>query len=273
MADTTDSKQSAVIQDLQLFDVPEVAARIYLHISTNPPLSIIEISKQLGIPRTTTYDNVDILIRMKLAERIETYKSHKIKAYPIDALASLVEKQQTTTQLLEKTYEKLKQSLTVIPSVTALTEVRYYQATQGLEQMVWNSLKSKGDLIGFTTYGRRNIVGSNFYKRYIEEFMKKGISDQVITNPTPETMKYIKKYVLPKGIHQQSHTPHLIRYLPKSAIDISGDTMIYNDTFSVAYWESGEVVGVEIENHEFVKTQRSIFLTLWKQAKPIKELL
>jgi hypothetical protein len=54
---------------------------------------------------------------------------------------------------------------------------------------------------------------------------------------------------------------------------VSGDTTIYNNTFAVAYWKQGEVVGVEIKNAELVKTQKSIFEQLWSLAEPLERYM
>ncbi len=268
-----DQLQLSTIEKLQQFGIPKIAAQIYLHLVSNPPLTIVEISKQLGLARTTVYDNVQHLVEVKLVERVEAYKSHKVKAYPIDTLYAQIEKQQTKVEQLEQAFQALKTSLNTVPNPSNLTEVRYYQGASGLEQMIWNTLKAKRDIVGYSTYGRREIVGAKFYKRFVEAFAKKKIQDKVIINPSKHTLEYIKQFVLPGSNHQQSHTPDVIRVLPKSNIHISGDTMIYNNTFAVAYWQSGEIVGFEIDNRAFVKTQRSIFSTLWKTAKPIIDLL
>lgn len=273
MADTYDTSINNVLRLLGVFGVPKVAAKIYVHLTKNPPLTINELSKQLDIPRTTIYDNVETLIGMKLAERLLQHKSQKIKASSVDALSRMVEEEQLKTDKLSSSLETLKQSLILSPNINSLTEVRYYQGPKGLEQLMWNTLKAKKEMVGYSTYGRREFVGAAFVKRYVEEFRRKHLKDRVIINPLPETIEYIKKYVLSGDAHQQSDTPDLIRYLNAEQIYISGDTTMYNDTFSVAYWLNGEIVGVEIDNKEFVKTQRSIFETLWLQAGKLKDLI
>ncbi|MCA9391777.1 hypothetical protein KC614_01045 [candidate division WWE3 bacterium] len=273
MADSSDNTPTNPLTLLKTFGVPEVAAKIYLQLASNPPLSINELSSQLTIPRTTIYDNVEKLIEFKLVERVFKHKSQKIKAYPIDTLQTMVDEQQSKADQLATSLDALKHNLVISPNFNTLTEVRYYQGVKGLEQLMWNTLKAKNDMVGYSTYGRREFVGKAFVKRYVEEFRRKRLKDRVIINPLPDTLDYLKKYVLTGDVHQQSRSPELIRYLGENEIYISGDTTIYNDTFSVAYWLSGEVVGIEIDNKEFVKTQRSIFESLWKTAKPISEVI
>lgn len=99
----------------------------------------------------------------------------------------------------------------------------------------------------------------------MQEMMQRKIQDHVIINPTKETLTYLRSRESNKYREQYQHT----KVLPEQVLHISGDTTIYNNTFAVAYWKQGEVVGVEIENPELVKTQKSIFHILWKQAKSI----
>jgi len=125
-------------------------------------------------------------------------------------------------------------------------------------------------MIGYSTYGMVDIVGVAFMKRFVEEFNLRKLRDRVIINPTKATLATIKKDVRP-GVHQNKISD--IRYLDKSEVHISGNTAVFNNIFSVAYWQEGEVVGIEIENPELVKMQRSIFEMLYEQAKPIGGLL
>jgi len=67
-------------------------------------------------------------------------------------------------------------------------------------------------------------------------------------------------------IHELRKKYQHTRVISKDKLYISGDITIYNNVFAVAYWKHGEVVGVEIENAELVKTQRSIFELLWEIA-------
>lgn len=254
-------------KELTAFGLNEVETKIYLHLLNNPPQTMLDLSRQLAIPRTSIYDNAQRLIEKGLLEKVVTFKSQKIKAYPIEMLKLILDRKKSELELLESSFKTIEKNITQFAGVVGATEVRYYRGKEGMQQMMWNSLKAEKDVVGYSVFGRVEIVGMQFEKRYAEEFRNLGLVDRVITNPTKDILATIERYIMPKWHHI---TDVNIRTLPMSKLYVSGDTAIYNDTFAVLYWKKGEIVGVEIDNAEFVKTQKSIFELLWNIAEPIK---
>mgnify|MGYP001612619907 FL=1 len=146
------------------------------------------------------------------------------------------------------------------------TQVRYYHGASGFRQMMWNALAARDEHIGYSTFGRSAIVGEKTMERWMGEMIKRKIKDRVIINPKKESLDYLTNPGQGAARSKYQNT----RAIDEKILSISGDTTIYNHVFAVAWWKKGEVVGVEIENPELVKTQKSIFEILWRQAKPIK---
>jgi len=253
-------------KELSIFGLNEVETKIYLHLLNNPPQTMLDLSRQLAIPRTSIYDNSQRLIEKGLIEKVVTFKSQKIKAYPIEMLKLIIDRKKNELEQLEASFSTIEKNIAQTTGMVGATEVRYYQGKEGMQQMMWNSLKADKDVVGYSIFGRVEIVGMKFEKRYAEEFRNKGLTDRVITNPTKEIMATLKKYIVPKWHHISDVN---IRTLPVSKLYVAGDTAIYNDTFAVLYWKKGEIVGVEIDNAEFVRTQKSIFELLWSIAEPL----
>lgn len=252
------------------FDLSLVEAKIYLHLLNKQPQTVLSLARELRIPRTSVYDNVLKLVEKGLLERVVKFKSQEFKASPLDQLSRTVEKEKRKVESLAQTLDQLKQILVNPIDPSTSTQVRYYHGTSGIQQMMWNATKAIKETVGYSVYGRVEIVGSTFMKKFIEVFIENKIRDRVIVNPTKQTLDIIKKDVKP-GRHQNTFND--IRYLPQSQLYVSGDTTIYNNIFAVAYWKQGEIVGVEIENAELVHTQKTIFETLWKLAKPVATLI
>jgi sugar-specific transcriptional regulator TrmB len=262
--------QSETIQKLIQFGLSEDEARIYLYLIGKKPQTALEISRALAVPRTSVYDHTRRLLENGLIEKVVEYKRSLFKCSSLDALHRVVHEYTHKANQLQAALTNMEQLFRGNSLAVPQTEVRYYEGVEGHKQIMWNSLRAEKEMYGYSTYGRREVVGEQFMKRYTEEFRARGLADSVIINPAKETLDYIKKYIVSSWHHQKFYN---IRWLPKEVIDISGDTMIYNSVFAVSYWRKSEVVGVEIENPEFVKTQKTIFKTLWKQAKPIKVLI
>lgn len=256
-------------EKLMSFGLTILEADIYLFLQNKNPQSILSISKSLNIPRTTIYDSIEKLNEKGLIETIIKGKSTEVKAYAPTILEDIINVKKNEITDLEENLVFLKSNLKNISQKQAKTEVRYYHGIKGIKQMLWNTLEGEKQM-GYTIAGRREIVGDKFYSDFANEFKKRQIIDKVIVNPSERTLEHLRNYTI-KGNDQASIK--LIKYLPKETFYVSGDVAIYKNVFASMYWTKGEIVGIEIENEELVKTQKSIFKILWKQAKPVIELL
>ncbi|MGI8419830.1 MAG: TrmB family transcriptional regulator [Candidatus Levyibacteriota bacterium] len=249
-----------LLNELEQFGLNRIEARIYLHLLNKQPKTILEISKELSLPRTSIYDNTLKLAEKGLIQKIVKYKSQKLQAYPLSILQELIEKEREKINSLQKNLISLEESLRQTTMPPLATEVRYYQGREGFSQMMWNALSAEKETIGYSVFGRTEVVGDSFVNRWQEELTRKNIVDRVIT--TGEDYKATQSFVYPQRDKYQQ-----IRFAKKGTLHISGDTTIYNNIFAVAYWKQGEVVGVEIENEELVKTQKSILTSRFRYPK------
>ena len=258
----------SVIDSLIEFGLSLIEARVYLFLLNKEAQSIVEIARDMHLPRTSVYDNVLKLAERGLVEKHIFYKTQKFSAFPISILQSLIEKEKSRVESLQKEYAFLENNLMSALLPSAGTQVRYYHGPQGFMQMMWNSLQAEKETVGYSEFGRGDIVGDKFVKQWIDSMKEKKIIDRVITNPHTEIINYLSQ-PLQSSIRSDFQQT---RYLDKNKLYISGDTTIYNNIFAVCYWKQGEVVGVEIENEELVKTQKSIFEQMWQLVKPVEDI-
>lgn len=252
-------------EQLANFGLNKLEAKIYLFLVGKAPLSVLGIAKGTGLPRTSVYDNLQKLLEQGLVTKSIKYKSQVFGAYPIEILETLVDRERSRLETLEKSLKELKTIASARPSLLS-TDVRYYHGEQGFRQMMWNALMAKKELIGYSEMGRVAVVGRKFIQRWDKEMQARGLIDRVIINPKKDTLTHLQREK-----KEAMTSPHeRIRVIEERTLDISGDTTIYNDVFAVCFWKEGEVVGVEIENSGLVKTQKSLFEVLWGQAKPVR---
>jgi len=259
-------QEQSLVEQLESFGLSNTEAEIYLYLISRQPKTVLEIARDLNLPRTSVYDNTVKLAEKGLIQRIATFKSQRIKAYPLSILQASLDKQKTHLTELQDKLVTLDASLAQGLLTPAGTEVRYFYGTQGFRQMMWNALKAK-EHIGYSQFGRVAVVGEAFIQKHLDEILERGISDRVITNP-----EMVKQHVIDGteniNIHDARRNYQDIRVIKRDKLYVSGDITIYNDVFAAAYWKQGEVVGIEIENPELAKTQRSIFELLWELAAP-----
>ena len=110
-------------------------------------------------------------------------------------------------------------------------------------------------------------TGRKFENRYSAEYKKRGLLDKVIVNKRVE--KRLHK-LIKQGSRSAPSESRELKAIENPNFYIYGDTYIYNNVYAVNFYDKEEIVGVEIENPEIVKVQKSIFDILWKIARPMK---
>lgn len=270
------SDNTGKLSQLQTLGLSLLEADVYLYLAEHPPTSALTLSRTLAIPRTSVYDSLTRLSDKGLINRSVKAKTTLYQATPPTHFDTLIQSQADKVEEMTQALKNLTTALQTRVGELKNTEVRYYQGPEGMRQMIWNCLRAKHEIVGYSVFGRVEVVGIKFIQRFIAEFADRQLSDRVIASPTARTLEYISQDVKP-GFHHLSFQN--IRTLPSKQLYIAGDTMIYNDVYAVSYWpvspkpgEGGqghEVVGVEIENPDFVQHELSIFELLWSMAKPI----
>lgn len=136
--------------------------------------------------------------------------------------------------------------------------------------MIWNTLKADSEVMGYSEFGRVDLVGKHFYDKYVQEFRHlRQLKDRVISNE--KCIDYFERYVKGKIKHQIDEDN--LRIIPSEIFYVSGDHSIYNDIYSMSFWKAKEIVAVEIQNIELVKLHKTIFEILWNIGKSVQDLL
>lgn len=263
MVDVKDIKQNLIILGLE-----DSEARIYIELLNHESLTVLEIASLLNIPRTTVYRICEKLGKKQFAEWIIKENSTRIKAVKPTDLKQLIESKREEVISAETALKSLESMISTPLKNLPGTQVRYYQGKEGLRQMMWNCLKAKDEIVGWSVYGRASIIGESFMDSYVNEFKRRKLGDRAIMNE--KGLEYNK---IPENLVNHQQTFEDMRFIPESKFYIAGDTSIYNNVFAYCVWNHGEVIGVEIENPEIVKTQRSIFNILWEIAEPVENIL
>ena len=132
--------------------------------------------------------------------------------------------------------------------------------------MIWNniSINSKETSWSYTVFRRRDFIDIKFEDEFEAEWTRRGLKDRVITNE--DRYDYINKRLV-QSYRNNSLDIHII---PKKRYYITNDILKYNNIFSLMSLEKNNLLGVEIENDEIAKTQKSIFDLIWSIGSPVK---
>lgn len=257
---------------LERFGISENQGKIYLTLIQHGELRIQEISNLTQIPRSSVYENLKTLSDLGLIEKIIESKFVKIKPYPIASLKHKLNEKVFQTQKLIDDIGNIEEAIKTLPDKNSIpsTTVRYYKGISGGQQLFWNTLNAKGIVYVYSAYGRSKFVGKKYYKNFVERSGERNIKEQVIINPTQRALSLIKRDT---GTSLARTKVKDLRFLPEADILIKGETFIYNNIYAQINLSTSGINGFEIESNNFSDMQRSIFETLYKNAKPISGLL
>lgn len=248
----------------------KIESSVYLALLSRDISSILELSRDTNIPRSTVYRVSKKLIDKRFAEWVVESKVQKVKAVRPDGLDFVLKEKSNDLKNVTNSLKNLQQMVSSVVTHVPKTQVRYYQGKSGMQQLIWNTLKANKEICGYSEFGRVDVVGVKFYQEYVREFNLRGLRDRAIANENG--LNYIKNHVISsESKHQLDESG--IKLIPKEKFYVSGDTSFYNNIYSVSYWKKGEIVGVEVENIELVKMHQSIFDILWNLAEPLSDFL
>lgn len=237
---------------------------IYLSLIQSNVQTIKHISDLTSINRSTVYRHLESLEKKGLIEWVIDERGKKAKASSLSSLTVLLNDKKSQLHEVEETLPQFISQLKLIkPIMKFATQVRYYHGEQGMKQMIWNTLTTKGIAHSYAALKRREFVDPDFEDKFEEEWVQRGLRDKTITNE--DRRDYIQQKLVP------SYRKTIdIRIIPAKKFYISNDITIYNDTMAIISLEKNNLVGVEIENAEIVKTQQSLFQIVWATASPLK---
>lgn len=230
--------------------------------------TILEISRNTGINRTQVYRFLEKMKKEGLTEEIIEEHRTMAKATDINQLERLVKEKANETEQLKTLFPQVQQLLSsTVGQNQAETKVLFYRGQNGLQQMVWNTLKSKETIRGYTYRMLEDAVGENFAKTWAEEFVDRGLkgkdifSDAYLRNRS-ETKR-------PNHLDIVNYN-YKSRYISPETLNIDHQMDIYNDVVSFYNWFEGEVFGVEIYNQKVADFQKQIFEIIWDLGKEIE---
>lgn len=258
-----------ITQNLEHLGFDKEEIEVYLSLLTDRTMTVLEISRQTNIKRTTVYRTIYSLKEKGIIEEVVDKQGTKVRAVHPAQFNQILESKRQEYEKTSTSIKNLTELVQLPESELARTQVRYYQGKAGMKQILWNTLHAKKDIYGESLYEWVSLVGETFLDKYNQEFSKRKLNDYALI--TEDTVsKVVKKFDMPIH-HQPSYD--WVRVISKKKLYISGDTIIYNNIFATIFWKHGEIVGIEMENDEFAKMQLSLFKLAWETAIPLKKWL
>jgi sugar-specific transcriptional regulator TrmB len=241
-------------------------AKVYIYLLENGASSHLEIARVTGINRTKVYRLVDDLEKLSLAAvNISDEGKKVIPASPknlevqIAAEESKIEAKKSTLNMALPKLSKLfnKEDLDVKFIVNT------YEGVSGFKQMLWNELKTKGELLGFGSGTIEDLTGSkNWSEKHRAKTVELGYKIREIHNPGKKPAEFTSLADFSVNFQR--------RVIDSSKLNLEHQIIIYNDTVATYHWRDDQKVGFEVINKAYANTMRQVFESYWEQAEELK---
>ena len=240
-------------------------AKVYIYLLESGASSHLDISRKTGINRTKIYRIIDDLEKLSLVTVNISDEGKKIlPASPknlevqIKTEESRLDAKKTALEMslpkLNKLFNKEDSSLKFV--------VNTYEGVSGLKQMLWNELKTKGELLVFGSGTIEDLVGSrNWAEKHRAKTVDANYKIREINNHGKKPADFTK--------NSDFYTNFERRYIGEDILNIDQQIIIYNDTVAVYHWRDDQKVGLETINKAYADTMRQMFESYWLQAEKL----
>ena len=247
------------------------ATALFVALTQNGPLTLLEASRHANLERTKLYRLVDELKDRGLIEEIPAYKRRTIKAASLSTLEMMVREQEVKSKSLTGTLPAFSQAIQNISHNLPMSNVIYYKGIEGSKQMAWRILRCKGLWRAFSYNFWEDVFGQKFAISFDNEMSKKQVkchniySDQYISYRENWRATHKEK---PAGVWSYMRS----KLVSEKILKIDQNIDIYNDIVAYSYWSNNEVFGVEIQNERVAEFHKQNHDLVWNLAKPMKHL-
>jgi sugar-specific transcriptional regulator TrmB len=250
-------------------------ALILQHLVKNGAQTVLQISRATGIKRTNAYRIIDQLESDSYIVKRPSINTSLYAPLSLQYLTLKIEEKAQEAILLKETFLNTKPTLQQYYSAkTNNIGANYYNGGEEVKQLLWNSLFTNNKTI--KSFGYRSLnsaVGSKFKVKWWNENILRGIKTIMIANPSTFETKKSADTNHQGQLLESSDDLFQTRFLPTRELEITTETFIYNNVYSVIQWDDNDVFGIEIINDSVRKQEEEIFDYLWKKAKPWKKEL
>lgn len=249
---------NTVFDHLERFGLCETEARIYYFLVHNPSQSILKISRELGVPRTSIYDNSQKLIEKGLLERVIKNNSQRLRALPPTVFEKSLKKQQTTIKDLEESFEILKHSLSPKPDPELEYHVINLYGNDGLKTIFEKSLSSK-TIYFIDNLQTQSFLSQEYFEYWLKQVRKNNIELKYLVSSQTDALIRIQKQIKTlKNLDADE-----VKVVSPKQVDIKSTQIIIDTSCASFSFKDENCVGIEITNTGHTKTMKDIFNKIW----------
>lgn len=248
-----------IFQELGL---SEITQKIFNDLIVNGATTASKLADRVGIPRSSVYDHLKILIKNGLVtERKEEYK----KVFQIDDVRNIQEILNDKIKALEVEKKQFELSLPSLLQKVAFVEpqIKFYSGKGGMKQVMNHIMLNRNieTILFWPMSEMMKVLGPEYLKELNEKRVKRNIFLRAIW-PKDKTLN-TKKYPYLKGGEE---TLRDLRFAPKGMTWNMG-YWLYEDRVAFLSSEK-EGFGFVVQSKDFANLIKLQFEEMWKISTP-----
>jgi len=254
-------RDSSTIQDhLCQLGLSKDEALIFMKLLGGPKTQL-GLSRSTGIARSNVYRIVDSMIDKGLVCERTTENGKTLTSATPDVLEALVIEQEVAAQTRRASLDELLPMLGIFQEQHDDFAIKTYSGLGGLKQMLWNELKSSGEILLFSGGRVDSATSKHWAEKYRQEVGERGLIVRSLQNHPFQT---------PSLPYPETYTKHYrARYVPVDVLNIKLEMSICGNTISIYNSLAHNVqLGTEITNPFLALFMRQMFDHYWNLATP-----
>lgn len=241
------------------FGLTDKEATCYLTLLKSGPNTIMNLSRETGIKRSTTHNTVEELVKKGLISQTNYGERRMIVAEDPEKLRFLMEQKKWDIKKLEENMPDIVKTIySIVPKVRENTqvEVRYYTGEKGFKDVCQRSLDlSENEIMFISNY-------DEWAKIYTKEYDIQHYVPTRIENKLHLRLLTLESDVTTKMKQGDKLANRATRFLPKSFAALTSTIIIYKDEISIMV-SSEPYTAIVISSKEIAASFKVLFENMW----------
>lgn len=250
-----------ILDFLEEFGLSEREVILYLALLKTGPNTIMNLSRETGIKRSTTHNNVEELIKKGLVSQTNYGERRMVIAEEPDKLKFLLDQKKYKVKKMDENLGNVvKQIRNLVPKsdINNRVEVKYIEGNSGIESIYKEALSSS-IVRSYANLEKIFSVMPDNSQIFIDAHKSNSALKLLeIVEDSDASRKYAEKF--------QEKDRYEYRFAPKFIVENALDILLYDLKVVIINVES-KVVATVIENKDYYLNTVAIFDYVWSTLK------
>lgn len=212
--------------------------------------SVYKIAKIANLPRSTSYEGLEVLKKRKL---VSSFRKKNIIYYNAESPNQIIEQAKEKVNLLENVLPELN---SMYSSIKKQPTIRLFEGADGMKVILKEIVNEAKEIKGFSSAENMFSVLVDYWPIYLQKRIKNKIPAKILYSESPKARE--RKRLGPQQLRE-------VRILPKK-YKLQGLVVIWNDKVGF-FTFSEKPIAVIIASRELAQTQKILFDFIWESLE------